>query len=456
LIRVYIAGKDRTALVSPDTISITDSLKIKTDSLSFEMVIESQKAPRPKAGNSVRVIDEDDAYPLFAGTIMNVGQKMLNPITFHFTVEAADYTRFFDRRVVSKKFPKDSTVNEVVLEIIDKWTVGFTKKNVKYSAIRLPELAFDNATPSACLDEVAEKIGWQWYVDFNKDVHFFESEEAKPPALISTNNCYDLDTEIDAGGDVEISEDVGNLKNFIILKDVKTKSKFAIWDSFLETAKMFFTFKWDVFTPTVIDRDSIKEYLTGKIVDNNTGAFIDKLEFRIDNVDGNIESKIGADNTIFVNFEYMGFRTSDKLAQRLQDNPSYRLDLNYSPAEDVELPFLEPDSILEMQEREGGDSSGIYEYVCSEPTLWTETGEEASGIAEQVLARDAWPSFSGSFKSYKKGWKAGQHFTLKSERWGDANEPLEEEVWIQKVSLSVLPEGVLESSISFSKSKYGE
>ena len=101
--KVLISEQDRTAWVLPETISTTDSLKIKSDSCSFEMVVQGWEIGKPQGGNTVQILDEAENEILFAGVIEEVTQKLLNPVTFQYSCEASDWTKFFDRRLVNEK-----------------------------------------------------------------------------------------------------------------------------------------------------------------------------------------------------------------------------------------------------------------------------------------------------------------------------------------------------------------
>jgi len=132
-IAVYINEKDVTLAVDVETLSISDSLKIKSDSLNFDMVIEDWAFDPPRCGNRVMVIEEPSQEVHFAGLITEVSQKLLNPITYSFSVSASDWTKFFDRVLISEVW-KGELAEDLVRKIVEKvneYTPNFftTKKS---------------------------------------------------------------------------------------------------------------------------------------------------------------------------------------------------------------------------------------------------------------------------------------------------------------------------------------
>jgi len=455
-----IAGpRDITEYVLPETITITDSLRIKADTLSFDMAIEGGRISKLKAHNQIYVWDNFLTGDLiFGGVISSVTERMLNPTSFLYTIEAVDWTRFFDRRLVNETYV-DQKAEDIVKAIIKTYTYGIDpdgrkielfgyQKYVKSSGITIPTITFDHVHPSACISEVAEKIGWSWYIDFEKEVHFFSQEENLADPLITRGYTLYADSDLESYGNLEITDTFAEIKNCIIVRDAKFKDTVQqefTWDNHRSALGEFPEEPW---CPSGVSKDTILSYIIGTIYDKTTDLPISvqpSITIWLEYVDGRPGDGRGDVRTIFFRFP-KSFRLSDRFFSEWKKNTDWEIRFKYYPIVDPPQPyFAEKLSISLVQVREGAGSDGIYEYLLSAPEVYSEEGEETEMVARRLLDRYARPTIRGSFISFAKGWRAGQRFVLKS----DIRE-INETVWVQNVTTRVLPTGRLEYAIEFS------
>jgi len=430
MIRITLANKDITKYVTLDSIEVSDSIKVKADTANLEMVVIGQD-PHPRAGNVLEIWDDNTLE--FRGPVLRKEQRIRNPRTFEYSLEASDFTRFFDRRLVSETYITGKRCREVIADIVSKYTIGFTINHV-YHGPKLPEMAFDFIYPSQALDEIAEKVGYQWFIDFDRDIWFMPLIAMASPL---PGNVLNLDTDIANYGDLVIREDTSALKNYIYLKDAKYKATLK-QDTFGEVVSGILRFEYEPFVPASISAWQEEGYLKAWRWDSTVRAEpidADLVNILRDGIDGEKGDGRGTEKDVYVNLDRGTIRFPDKYPLRKEER--FRIQY-YSATEQPQILF-DLASQAEMQRREsysGYLESGKYEYVMSEPALYTEKGEEAIAAMERVLARYRWPIIAGSFTSYLKGWRAGQYFHLKSTARGAYGQPLDELMFVQSVRKS--------------------
>ncbi len=110
-----------------------------------------------------------------------------------------------------------------------------------------------------------------------------------------------------------------------------------------------------------------------------------------------------------------------------------------------------------MATRTGGD--GVHEYVFAQTSgLRITDPNQLAEVRKNILARKGRILLRGQFKSWTKGWKAGQYF---NRIWNDLS--LNDEVYIIAVEKRVLTpaddpnlaDNVIESVITYSNLPHG-
>ncbi len=127
---------------------------------------------------------------LFAGHILSVDQSYLSkPANPVWQIHAIDYTWLLNRRKVTKRYTADSA-STIAQSLISTYTSGFTVVNVQASLATINEITFTNQNVTEALTNLARRIGAYWYIDYNKDLHFFTTDiapDTDPTALTATH-----------------------------------------------------------------------------------------------------------------------------------------------------------------------------------------------------------------------------------------------------------------------------
>jgi len=183
---VTIGGVDKTSLVKKETLEIDDTLNAR-NSCSFDMVDESANY-RPSVGQVVVITS--DGTKVFAGTIDNIVEQKLtkNNDALYYNIDCVDYNQICDRYTVPAAY-ENQTLQAIVHDIVDNYLSGesITYTNVE-TGPTISKAVFVYNTVTEAFNDLSDLTGYDWYIDYNKDLHFFARESNTAPAEISDAN----------------------------------------------------------------------------------------------------------------------------------------------------------------------------------------------------------------------------------------------------------------------------
>lgn len=207
-VEINIEATDRTTAVEYDSVRVARALTSQVDVFNFSVVVDEVGDWRPSLQDDVKI--QEGSTIIFAGTLIEMKEVMRGGNVQVIQCIAKDYSYDFDRELVANVY-ENMTVQAVIEDIITNYSTGFTFNNV--AAIgNVDYVAFKYEYPSKCLQQLAELGGNDWYIDEDKDVHFFAKESvAAPFNLTDTGGDYYFDT-------LQVKSDVKNLRNTIIVR----------------------------------------------------------------------------------------------------------------------------------------------------------------------------------------------------------------------------------------------
>lgn len=179
-VTMTIGGVDRTNNVRLGSLEVEDVLNDEPNRCTF---VCSDFVPAE--GAVVSITRGPAAEVEFAGHILQVQQiyeGILANVAYFVTCE--DYTWSLNRRLVTKRWTNVSA-STIATEVITGFTSGFTTTNVVGALATVTEFECVLDKPAVALSRLAAEIGGNWYVDYNKDLHFFLTETTSAPEDIS-------------------------------------------------------------------------------------------------------------------------------------------------------------------------------------------------------------------------------------------------------------------------------
>lgn len=199
---------DKSGIVDWKTLSKTEVLTKEVDRLEFDI----KKTPAkiiPSLNDEVVLLE--NGVKIFGGLIVEKKEKILGGRLIGYEIKCKDWSHKLDGQLVTKSY-EGQTARAIVLDIISTFTTGFTINNVKTSTPVVTSIRFNYEQVTRALTQLADQIGWDWYVDADKDIHFFDEETEYAPFVLDDNGGNF------EWGTLEINESVLNLKNSVFVR----------------------------------------------------------------------------------------------------------------------------------------------------------------------------------------------------------------------------------------------
>ncbi len=203
-----INGVDKTAYVKTNSINKTDNLNSQVDNLTFQ--IDNFESTVYKPSLNDEVIITNGAIRIFGGVIVKIDEKISASRVINYTITCNDYSQYLKKSLVTKRFT-GTTLVALIQYLVTNYTTGFTCVNIA-GDITVTSFAFNRLNVADCLQKLADAISYVWYVDYNKDIHFFpQNTESAPFNLSDTSNNFITDS-------LTISEDLTQIRNSILVQ----------------------------------------------------------------------------------------------------------------------------------------------------------------------------------------------------------------------------------------------
>lgn len=371
-----IGGTDRTERVESNSLRIENILTRKRDVCRFNILDNPSASFTPTVGQEVIITFDPGtgSTRVFGGVIVELEQQVTAYKLIRWKVTCEDYTRLLDRRLVSDSF-SNTTVDAVIAQLATTYfPTGFTTNNVD-CPVTVATINFNYKTLVKCIEELAEKTGYDWYVDYNKDLHFFDSQTNPAPFNLSdTTGTYEYESLV-------IRRDNSQVRNRIVVRG----------------------------------GEYLGAQFTSEIEANGTD-FIFPLGYRYSDFAASLTG-----NPLSVGIDYLDnpdsyhalYNFQEKIIRFKQaDTPSAGAVMLVSgkPYLPVIVRLSSPSSISTFSVSEGG--GGIYEHLILDKTITSK--EEARQRARAELEIYATTLAEGEFTTYSHGLRAGQKISVVS------------------------------------------
>lgn len=425
-LQLLIGGVDYTPYTDLSSLRIDNNIAAQNDTLDIDIIIPNFALPRPKADTELILFNGSNRE--FAGVITDPEEEQLAVGVMKYATKVRDYTPWLDKRLVVEDIT-GWTADQIVDYVVQNYTTGFTTQNVQPS-FTVPTQKFNYVQPSRVIKNLADSISWGWYIDYDKDVHFYAMESFLSPL---PGNIFDADNDLINYGDLIISENASQVKNRIYLKGYKYKAGWTKTDSWVADGQQTtFDLSYQPYRGAI-------SILVGGI----------NYPAKNDIVDG-LPTTLTNDGYGYVN--YVG----QKLRFNVAPVSGTVVTMTYNPMLYNVTMVEDPAAQQVMAERDGTD--GIFENVIDDPRLTSDGPELAQLRGQLALYKYGYPHISGSFYSYLQGWRAGQHFVFQSQKRMDG-ELDGETLYVTKVTKTITNHPlngtpILKSQISFSDSPY--
>jgi hypothetical protein len=360
-------GTNITDKVSTERVTIADERDSTRDSLNF--IIEKQPGGfTPELG--AEIIVTLDGTRIFGGSVLSFETSVEAPPTVTYDVECVDFTHQLDRKLVTGRY-LNQTAEAIIADLVSTYATGFTINAVDAEEL-IARISFNRLTVSDCLDKLAKLNNYVWYVDYNKDIHFFaKNKEDAPFNLTDTSDNYVVES-------LRIRSDLSQLRNVIevIGGKVPIAARSTLHAGDGETTEFATNFEFSS-KPTV-ELDGVTQTVGTEYLD-------------VEGFD------------CYWSFQQKYVRFDDTNVPPAPSSGSTNIDLNGTPL--VPLVAVVPDS-------ESIEDFGEFEYSIREETLGSQEQTISRALAEIEAYADKLNE--ASFDTYTPGLRSGQRISVNS------------------------------------------
>lgn len=392
-----IEGVDRTNRVQANSLSIDNSINNRRDTCTFVIRKNTNQTYYPQRNEEV--IITDDSEIIFGGVIISTVQKAIIGQWVEYEVTCSDFTYDLDSRLVLERF-NNTSIYDIIEYLRDTYAPDFTIDNVLGSFV-IKSIAFNRITMSDCLDKIASALNYFWYVDYEKDIHFFpKNNEIAPFNLSDTSENY-------VWNSLQITQDISQLRNAVFIEGGEAEGN-ARTEEFTAPAE-------DVERTTY---RLANKFASKPVVTVNSVAQTVGIDF--------LNSDADYDCMWDYNQKYIRFTAG-----------------NIPPTSDIVEITGSPlyPVIIRVQSTTSIENYGIKEFVIRDKSIRSK--EEARERALSELEAYQNGVIEASFKTYTKGLKAGQVININSSIRG-----VDESFIIQSVKLTSRGNNTVEWNIS--------
>jgi hypothetical protein len=156
---------------------------------------------------------------IFGGTLVTIEPIVSGGLVLYYQCTAMDWGYLLDSLVVKKNYA-GMDPHDIVVDIIEHFTpsgAGFTTNHVQVGAFLVSTMQFNYMPVSKALQKLAQQIGWDWYIDPNKDVHFYfaegnvgSSSEILPAPIVIDDTSGQIEWPT-----LDVQIDITNMKNAV-------------------------------------------------------------------------------------------------------------------------------------------------------------------------------------------------------------------------------------------------
>lgn len=384
-ITLTIGGVNFKPQYKTGSAKITNQLQNRGNSMTLE-VTKLSSGNEPAEG--AEIIFKDGARFLFAGFITRVEPRESGKGShFVYRLEATDYTYVLINKSAQTSY-ENQTMQYIVQDLIDQYVdagYGFTYSGVSVGPT-INTIAFNHISLRKCFEKIAEVTGYEWWVDYQKNVFFREKGYTSAPETITnTSNNF---------SDVKVNVDVTQVRNSVVVKGGREEtaapfSQFIIGD----TKAREWILREKPKTMNYVKLNTVTKSVGVDILDDDTG------------------------HDFMFNYQEKFLRATATTTTPIATDT---IEVSYYYEVPVIIKLRSASSALAMAAIEGGD--GIHEYTIDDQSIKSKS--EARERALKELDEYANPLVNGSFTTRTGLLQAGSYFipgqnvTINLPEWG--------------------------------------
>ena len=219
---VSVLWKDTTDITGAIDWTSVDSISVLTKergTFQFQ-VLSTHAAQTPALGDDVKLSDPSGV--IFGGTVTEVEttvRKQQGGVLLQSQVTVTDYGFALDSKLVKTSF-QDADPADILAALVTQYGPGGydVTTHVQRAGFTIKTISFNYEQLTKCIEALAQQIGWDWYIDPDKKVHFFfattetGSSEYNPAPIVVDDTSGGLQWST-----LDIDVSIRNLKNSVFV-----------------------------------------------------------------------------------------------------------------------------------------------------------------------------------------------------------------------------------------------
>jgi hypothetical protein len=198
-VTVTLAGTDHTTDIDRTSLQVQQIIGSQRDSATLIYKKYGSKSYVPAVFDTVLI--QDGSTKIFGGRIATIKQTSINAASgIIYEVACVDYSIDLDSELVQQEYVNTS-VHDIIADFATNFSTGFTVNNVDCAFV-VSDIVFNQVPISQAIKQLADLVQYNWYVDADKDIHFFPKYTMLSPFnLTDTSGNYfnmTLETNSDA------------------------------------------------------------------------------------------------------------------------------------------------------------------------------------------------------------------------------------------------------------------
>jgi hypothetical protein len=219
-VRVLCNATDISSSVDWTTLDMVSVLTKEVGTLKFSVRIGAgQTFPVktvPQLNNAIQLFDSSGI--IFGGTVTET-EVTVAGLMLLYQITCTDHSYLFDGTLVKKNYAMMDP-HDIVLDLVANFAPGkgFTTTHVQTANFLIPSIKFNYQQPTKCLESLAKLIGWDWYIDPAKDIHFFlgDVESAVGEGGTAPINIDETSGQIE-WNTLDVDQNLQNMKNSVFV-----------------------------------------------------------------------------------------------------------------------------------------------------------------------------------------------------------------------------------------------
>lgn len=202
-----INSVDLSGQLVPKSLKITDVIDSKVNTCKFQLEKLSSET-KPEEGQEIVITK--DSVKMFAGFITSCREAEIGEADLLiYNITAIDYSHYLQRKKVAENY-QDKTLKQIVEDIVSNYVDSSVTTNNVDTGPTIASINFSYIHPLACFEKLARVTNYSWYIDYDKDIHFFRVENNPAPEQLTENSLN--------WRDLVVTPDISQLRNRVYVR----------------------------------------------------------------------------------------------------------------------------------------------------------------------------------------------------------------------------------------------